>query len=122
VSLKDFYQNFSRHVTFFTVYIREAHGQGQWQSARNTREGVDIKAANTMADKEQHAMSCSRQLHLPFPALVDGLDGKVETAYNAWPSRAYIIGLDGKVLYQTRLTQLDFHPDEMAAVLRKVAQ
>ena len=43
-------------------------------------------------------MVCSRKLHLPFPALVDGMDGAVETAYHAWPSRALIVGSDGKIV------------------------
>jgi hypothetical protein len=46
------------------------------------------------------------------------MDGKVEAAYAAWPSRAFVIGTDGRILYSTRLTQLDFHPDDMESMLR----
>ena len=42
-------------------------------------------------------------------------------AANAWPSRAFVVGTDGRVLYSTRLTELEFHADEMDAVLRRVA-
>jgi peroxiredoxin len=49
------------------------------------------------------------------------MDGKVEAAYGAWPSRAFVIGSDGRVMYSTRLTELDFHADEMDAVLRRLA-
>jgi hypothetical protein len=48
------------------------------------------------------------------------MDGKVEAAYGAWPSRAFIVGLDGRVLYSTRLTELDFHAEEMDSILRRL--
>src|SRR5260370_39231848 len=108
-------------VPFLLIYIREAHADDNWQSTRNVREGVSVGAAATLADKHAHAAMCRRELHLPFPALVDGMDGAVESAYNAWPSRAFIIGADGRILYSTRLTELDFHADEMESVLRRLA-
>jgi hypothetical protein len=52
---------------------------------------------------------------------VDGLDGAVEAAYNAWPSRAYVIDRNGRIAYSTRLTEQDFDPARMEAVLRRVS-
>lgn len=121
-ALKAMYQSYGSRLPFLLVYIREAHGSDNWQSTRNTREGVTLSSAGTLAEKQGSATECSRRLHLPFPALVDGLDGSVETAYNAWPSRAFVIGTDGRVLYSTRLTELDFKPQEMESVLRKAAE
>ena len=63
---------------------------------------------------------CSRELHLPFPAVVDGMDGAVENEYSAWPSRAFVVDAAGRIRYSTRLTELDFHPEEMESVLRKL--
>jgi hypothetical protein len=48
------------------------------------------------------------------------MDGAVENAYSAWPSRAFVVGADGRIQYSTRLTELDFHAEEMDAVLRKL--
>jgi len=73
-----------------------------------------------MDEKQDHAAACSRELHLSFPAVVDGMDNAVETAYAAWPSRAFVVGADGRILYSTRLTELDFQAAEMEAVLRKL--
>jgi hypothetical protein len=63
---------------------------------------------------------CSRTLQLPNQALLDGLDNKVEAAYSAWPSRAFVIGMDGRVRYSTHLTELDFSVNDMEAALRAV--
>ena len=120
-ALKTFQKSYGSKIPFLLVYIREAHADDNWQSTRNVREGVSVGAAATFADKQAHAAVCRRELHLPFPALVDGMDGAVESAYNAWPSRAFIIGVDGRILYSTRLTELEFHADEMESILRKLA-
>lgn len=71
-----------------------------------------------MEDKENHAAMCTQSLHLKFPALLDGMDGSVEAAYAAWPRRALVIGSDRRIRYSTRLTQLDFHAQEMEIALR----
>jgi len=117
-ALKNLDQRYGRQAPFFLVYIREAHATGNWQSTRNEREGIELDRANTMDEKQAHASTCSLNLHLPFPALVDKMDGKVEGAYAAWPSRAFVIGTDGRILYSTRLTPLDFRAEEMASVLQ----
>jgi tetratricopeptide (TPR) repeat protein len=117
-ALNSLFEQYGRRAHFFLVYIREAHAAGDWQSTRNVREGVAVSPASTMEDKEDHAAMCTRELHLKFPALVDGMKGSVEAAYAAWPSRAFVIGADGRVRYSTRLTQLDFSAPAMEAALR----
>lgn len=116
--MKSMYVSYGAHVPFLLVYIREAHDASNWQSTRNVNEDLPLSPAKTVEEKENSAMMCSRKLHLPFRALVDGMDGAVEAAYQAWPSRAFVIGEDGKILYSSHLTELDFHPNEMEAVLR----
>lgn len=110
---------YGRQVPFFLVYIREAHATDNWQSTRNIREEVSVTPALTAQDKEDHAAMCTRKLHLSFPALVDDMNGSVEAAYVAWPSRAFVIGRDGRVRYSTRLTQQEFHAEELEKALRE---
>ena len=119
-ALKRLQKDYGSKAPFLLVYIREAHAGDDWQSTRNVRDGVNVAPAATLAEKTDHAMMCSRSLHLAFPAVVDGMDGAVENAYHAWPSRALVIGADGRVAYSTRLTELDFDPAEMESVLRKL--
>jgi tetratricopeptide (TPR) repeat protein len=118
-ALKALYVRYGKQTPFLLVYIREAHSDGNWESTRNTREGVSIQQASTMAEKQAHATMCTRKLQLPFPAVVDRMDGAVESAYGAWPSLALVVGTDGRILYTTRLTELDFHPHELEAALQQ---
>ena len=43
-----------------------------------------------------------RKLGVKFPALVDGFDNRVESAYTGWPDRLYLIGKGGRVLYKSK--------------------
>ena len=43
------------------------------------------------------AGACVRKLGIKFPALIDGFDNRVETAYTGWPDRLYLIGPGGRV-------------------------
>jgi tetratricopeptide (TPR) repeat protein/peroxiredoxin len=117
-SLKSLQARYGTEATFLLVYIREAHAGGDWQSTRNERDGIDIPQARTLSERKDHAVMCSRSLHLPFPALLDGIDDLVATAYGAWPSRAFVIDRDGRVRYSTRLTELDYSAEEMETSVR----
>lgn len=119
-ALKLLNKKYGRRIPFYLVYIREAHSTDKWQSTENEREGINLRPAKTMAEKEGHAAMCSRKLHLQFPALVDGIDGHVEKAYAAWPSHVFVIGMDGRILYTSGLNRQDFHPKTMEAVLQSV--
>ncbi len=120
-SLKSMQARFGAQIPFLLVYIREAHSNADWRSTRNQSTGQMLPPAASIGEKQEHAQMCSRQLHLPFPAVVDGMDNAVESAYSAWPSRAFIISAEGRVVYRTGLTELDFHPEQMAAVLQTLA-
>ena len=48
------------------------------------------------------------------------MQGAAETANQAWPSRLYLIGNDGKVAFQTRLGELDFRPAELESAIREM--
>ncbi len=121
-ALNAFYKTYGDHVRFLMVYIREAHSTADWQSTRNERDGIVVPLPKTMAEKSAAANMCVRKLNLPFTAVVDGLDGSMEAAYSAWPSRAYLIDENGVIQYGTGLTELDFHADDLEAALKKVAK
>jgi tetratricopeptide (TPR) repeat protein len=115
--LKRIAAEYHEQVDFRLVYISEAHAAGgpaaQWQSTINSREGIDLPSALSLGEKQEHANLCLRKLQLPFALAVDGMDAAAERAYNAWPSRLYLVGRDGKVVYQTRLGELDFDADDL---------
>jgi tetratricopeptide (TPR) repeat protein/thiol-disulfide isomerase/thioredoxin len=119
-SLSQLEKRYGAKASFLLVYIREAHTAETWESGRNSREGVSVQPATNIQEKREHASYCMRQLHLAFPAVVDGMDGAAEKAYAAWPSLAVIVGKDGRVAYSTRLTELDYRAENMQAAIESV--
>jgi tetratricopeptide (TPR) repeat protein len=111
---------FRGQADFHLIYIREAHAEDQWQSTINDRDGVALGPARSLTEKREHADLCLRKLDLPWPSVVDGMEGAAESAYQAWPSRVYIVDREGRVTNSSRLGELDFRPAEFEAALRAV--
>jgi thiol-disulfide isomerase/thioredoxin len=106
-----------KNVAFLLVYIREAHASNNWQSTINEREDVKLTEPKTLAEREQHADLCRRKLSLHFPTAVDDLHNTVEKLYHAWPSRAFLVGRDGVILWSSLLDELSFRPAELESAI-----
>jgi hypothetical protein len=122
--LKKIAAQYGGRIDFRLVYISEAHAEGgsesQWQSTINAREGVDLPPARDLAAKQSHAELCVRKLSLPFAVVVDGMDAAAEKAYEAWPSRVYLVDREGRVAFNSRLGELDFHPEDLDRAIREM--
>ena len=117
-ALEELHGRYGQKIGFVFIYIREAHAGADWQSTINQREGVQLAEARTPEEKQEHAALCIRKVKFSFPAAIDGLDNRVEALYGAWPSRAFLVGTDGKVLWSSPLGELDFKPGELEAAIR----
>ena len=71
----------------------------------------------TFLDRAEVAHTCTATLHIAFPTLVDGMDNRVERAYEGWPDRLYIIGADQKVLYKSGPGPAGFRVSELTEAL-----
>jgi len=122
--LKKIAAQYGGRIDFRLVYIREAHAEGgaeaQWQSTINTRDGIDLPPARDLAEKQSHAELCVRKLSLPFAVVVDGMDAAAEKAYEAWPSRVYLVDREGRVAFNSFLGELDFHPEDLDRAIREM--
>jgi hypothetical protein len=59
-----------------------------------------------------------RKLGIKFPALVDGFDNRVESAYTGWLDRLYLIDRGGRVLYKSGPGPFGFHLDDLAQAIK----
>ena len=101
------------------IYIHEAHAADEWQVAQNTKEGIAVNAAVTEDEKHENASACVRKLDLKMPALIDGLDNKVQFAYTSWPDRLCLIGRDGKIAFKGPRGPGGFRPPLLEAGIIK---
>ena len=65
---------------------------------------------------------CVTKLGIKLPAVVDRFDDAVEQAYSGWPDRLYLIGVDGRILYESRPGPFGFKPADLESALRKAVR
>jgi hypothetical protein len=85
----------------------------------NVKEGVLFASPRNEAERFSVAGTCVRKLGIKFPALIDGFDNGVETAYTGWPDRLYLIAPGGQVLYKSKPGPFGFHPEDLASALQR---
>ena len=118
-TLNRLYAEYKGRIPFYLIYIREAHPIGKWQSTRNEREGIALPAATTMDEQHDHAALCLRKLHIAYPTLLDGMNGSAGKAYSAWPSKAFLVDRQGRIVFSSGLSEFDFKPSQLEAAIRK---
>jgi hypothetical protein len=62
-------------------------------------EGILFRQHQSYAEREAVAATCSLDLHLSIPVLVEEMDNAIDETYGAAPERLYLIGADGRVAY-----------------------
>ena len=97
--LEDIYRRYRTPVAFFVVYVQEAHPTDGWQIESNVTEGVLFQQHQSYTEREAVATTCSLDLHLSIPVLVEEMNNAIDEAYGAAPERLYLIGVDGRVAY-----------------------
>jgi hypothetical protein len=123
VSLQDLYADYHNRVQFLNIYIREAHPiDGWWMGRTLTRHFVNWFAPKTSMNhydpqtiEERRAVAgeCQAALDFGIRTYVDEMDDRVNETYAAWPTRSYLIGLFGKVVYAGNAGPLGMKPAEL---------
>jgi hypothetical protein len=113
------HENYKEYVDFRLVYIREAHPvEGEmppWE-----QHMLCIEDPVTFDERVATAQRCTAELGLDkIPLLVDAMDNELALAYEAWPDRLYLIGLDGKVAWRCGPGPFGFDPDGFEAAIIK---
>ncbi len=98
--LERIYRTYQDQVEFFVVYVQEAHPTDGWQTDNNITDNVLFRQHQSYDEREEVAQTCSIDLHINLPILVEEMDNAIDEAYGAAPERLYLIGADGKVAYQ----------------------
>ena len=106
------YQRFRDRVEFFVVYVQEAHPTDGWQTDSNLADGVLFRQHQSYSEREEVAQTCSLDLHIGLPIIVEEMDNAIDEAYGAAPERLYLVGIDGKVAYQGGAGPHFFNLDE----------
>jgi Iodothyronine deiodinase len=90
--------------------------------AVNQRENVVYQNPQTYDDRTELAGTCSLNLGIDFPALVDTIDNSTEIAYTGWPDRLYVIDKDGRIAFKSAAGPFGFRSDQLANALEQIVQ
>ena len=123
MSLHELYERYHEQVQFLMVYIREAHPVDGWWLGGGlfgwalrmyrSRVATDVYDPQTIEERRAVAGQCDVTLQHGIPTLIDEMDDAVNKAYAAWPTRLYLVGLDGRVVYGGGLGPFDFKPAKL---------
>lgn len=117
------YERHQAAARFLMAYIREAHPDGEaWQSTINRREGISLPEARSLPERAEHAAVCRRELKIPYESALDGLDGTVEAAFSAFPSRVFVIDVRGTVTFSSALDAESFRPEALESAIEAVTR
>ena len=128
MSLQNLYEQYHQQVQFLMVYIGEAHPVDGWWFGRglsrlvmkfySSRAATEVYDPQTMEERRAVARRCDVALKYGIPTLVDEMDDAVNKAYAAWPTRLYLVGIDGRVVYGAGLGPFDFRPAKLGKSIK----
>ena len=126
---QEIFEQYRDQVQFLNIYIREAHPiDGWWLGRRLTKKPVERYAPKVsmeyydpkdFEERVSVARDCISALDYCVPTYVDDMDDAVNKAYAAWPTRLYLIGLDGRVVYAGGMAPYNYKPVEFKSEIEK---
>lgn len=129
MSLRDLYAKYHDRVQFLVIYIREAHPKdgwwlgggvaGQFLKTMGYKAATDVYDPKTIKERRAVAGRCQVDLQYSIRTYVDGMNDAVSEAYAAMPTRLYLVGLDGRIVYAGGLGPFGFKPAELGAAIDK---
>jgi hypothetical protein len=129
VSLRDLYERYHQQVQFLVIYLREAHPVDGWWLGGGMMGGVlelagskaasDIYDPQTMEERRAVAGRCQAELDYGIRTYVDDMDDAASEAYAALPTRLYLVGVDGRVVYAGGPGPRGFKPAELGSAIEK---
>jgi len=84
----------------------------------NIKDHVIFRNPVTSEERHEVASSCVRKLHIQIPALLDGIDNRVERQYTAWPDRLFVVDRNGALQYKSEPGPFGFDPKKLEQALR----
>ena len=125
--LQDLYERHHQRVQFMMVYIREAHPTDGWWlggglsgfaiNKFEPRVSTSIRDPQTLEERRAAAGQCEAALAYGIRTWVDDVDDAVNNAYAAWPTRLYLVCVDGRVVYHGGLGPFGFSPKAMGKAI-----
>lgn len=110
------YASYNGHIEFLIVYIREAHPE---MLKEGHKTGV-VGRPDDIDERVILATECTTEFKFTIPMVIDDMDGKVNSDYQAAPVRVTIIDIDGKVAFYAGRGPFDFRLPPVERTIKKL--
>ena len=110
------YASYNDHIEFLIVYIREAHPN---LLRPGNKTGILGRPKN-FGERVILASECVAKYKFTIPMVIDGMDGKVNSDYQAAPVRITVTDIDGKVAFYAGRGPFDFKLPPVERTLKKL--
>jgi hypothetical protein len=94
------------------LFMMDAFGDVKFFEA-----ATDVYDPKTIEERRAVAGQCEEALKYGIRTYVDEMDDGMNKTYAAWPTRLYLVGLDGNVAYAGGLGPFGFKPAELGAAI-----
>ena len=115
--LEELHETYCDRVAFFVVYVREAHPEDGWVLESNREAEITVLDPTTDDERAALAETCAVGMRITMPVVVDTLDDEVARQYGGWPDRLYLVGRDGRVVFQGGEGPFGFDPGELRGAI-----
>lgn len=106
-SLAELYEQFHpRGIEFLCVYTNERH------------PGEKLTGHTSFEHKIAYARRFKEEDQVPFPIVVDSLDGRIHKALGGRPNMSYVINAGGTIVYKAEWT----HPADLPSVFENLIE
>jgi type I thyroxine 5'-deiodinase len=109
-------------VSFYVVYIQEAHPTDLWQVPSNIKDGVLFASPRSDEERASTATACVRKLGINMPAVLDGIGNRTERAYTAWPDRMFLVDTRGRVAFKSAPGPYGFSTRDLEKSLQQITR
>ena len=124
------YGEYGDKVHFMVIYLSEAHPKERWWLGEtkimerivrwaNPYTVTDLGVHSSMEERRRAASRCREQLLGDIPVYVDTMDDFVNTTYVGQPTRMYLIGSDGRVVYDSGPGPMGIFPRYLDTAIRE---
>jgi len=110
------YASYNGHIEFLIVYIREAHPE---MLKEGHKTGV-VGRPDNIDERTILATECVTEFKFTMPMVIDAMDGKVNSDYQAAPVRVTITDIDGKVAFYAGRGPSDFRLPPVERTIKKL--
>jgi predicted CXXCH cytochrome family protein len=110
------YASYNDQIGFLIVYIREAHPE---MLREGNKTGI-LGQPKNLDERVILATECVTKYKFTMPMVIDGMEGKVNDDYQAWPVRAAVTDIDGNVAYYGGPGPAGFSVPPVERVLKKL--